>query len=96
MPIDAVEGATKTFVLADSTTGTGDTAEVTSQHDTGAVQVQGLSQDTITIRCDAGQGPGAVAEIDENGWTALSPAPDGSYDLTRSGTTDSITVLLQI
>ncbi|AFH21716.1 hypothetical protein OSG_eHP7_00175 [environmental Halophage eHP-7] len=85
-----------TLLLADNTTGTGQAVEHSGKRTTGAIQVQGLSQDTITIRCDAGQGPGAVAEIDENGWTALSPAPDGSYDLTRSGTTDSITVLLQI
>jgi len=85
-----------TLLLADNTTGTGQAVEHSGKRTTGAIQVQGLGQDTITIRCDAGQGPGAVAEIDENGWTALSPAPDGSYDLTRSGTTDSITVLLQI
>jgi hypothetical protein len=89
-------GPLRTIVLAESTTGVGTPVEITGQDDPGAIQVQGLSQDTITVECDAGKGPGTVAEIEENGWTSLTVVPFGTYSLTRSGNTDSITVLLQI
>ena len=92
--------------LLNGTTGTGGSVTFDSKSNSGAVMVRGNANDTIILQCQSGadDSPARITTVQpsdledpaDGGWLRFMPAPSGTYSVKRSGTTDSVDVVVEV